>query len=119
MTNVASPLVGDVNRRIAPFSFGRSTGWGEHWIRTAPPEQMPGVFATHRGWIDPFVLLQTADPDGRNIASVLSQEGVHPVYSGALIVMADGATRVEGCAGTGEAFMVGEKNIQTIQEALP
>jgi hypothetical protein len=97
-----------VSRRIAPFSFGRSTDWNEHWIRTAPPEQAPGLFSTHRGWRDPFVLLQGEDPEGHGIASVLSQAGVNPAFSGALIVGADGTPIIEGRPGTGDALMLGE-----------
>ena len=104
-----------VNRRVAPFSFGRSTGWGEHWIRTAPPERIPGLFATRRGWTDPFALLQTEDPDGTRIASVLAQAGVYPAYSGALIVGAEGEPIIEGRAGTGESLMRSE----TVPEPLP
>jgi hypothetical protein len=109
------PLTTVVNRRVAPFSFGRPTGWSEYWIRTAPPEQIPGLFATRRGWTDPFILLRTEDPDGTDIASVLAQAGVYPAYSGALIVGADGGTIIEGQAGTGESLMRGE----TVPEPLP
>jgi len=112
------PLTTVVNRRIAPFSFGRPTGWGEHWIRTAPPEQMPGLFATRRGWTDPFALLRTEDPNGTNIASVLSQAGVYPHYSGALIVGADGGTIVEGRAGTGESLMLGERHPEPLPAVI-
>jgi hypothetical protein len=109
------PLTTVVNRRVAPFSFGRSTGWGERWIRTAPTEQIPGLFPTRRGWTDPFVLLKTGDPDGASIASVLAQAGVYPAYSGALIVGANGEPIIEGRAGTGESLMRGE----TVPELLP
>jgi hypothetical protein len=102
------PTTTVVNRRIAPFSFGRPTGWGEYWIRTAPPEQMPGLFPTHRGWVDPFELLRREDHDG-TVASVLSQAGVYPAYSGALIVGADGRAIIEGRAGSGESLMLGER----------
>src|SRR5262249_24547277 len=74
-----------ISRSVAPFSFGTSTGTGEPWIRTCPVEPVPGKFTTLRGWTDPFVLLAREDPDGRRIASVLSQEGVRTVYSGAAI----------------------------------
>jgi hypothetical protein len=39
-----------------------------------------------RGWHDPFALLEKEDPSGSEIASVLAQEGVDAVYSGALVV---------------------------------
>lgn len=103
------PLTTVVNRRVAAFSFGQPTGWGEYWIRTAPPEQAPGLFTTLRGWTDPFVLLQAEDPGGKAIASVLSQAGVLPAYSGALIVGADGGIIVEGRAGTGDSLMLGQR----------
>ncbi len=97
-----------INRRVAPFTFGRATNSGEHWIRTAPLEQMPGLYPTYRGWTDPFKLLLEADPTGVGIASVLSQAGVNPIHSGALIVGADGEMIIEGRAGTGDTLMLGE-----------
>ena len=97
-----------MNRRIAPFEFGQLTDWDERWIRTAPPMQMPGLFTTHRGWTDPFALMKSEDPDGRNIASVLSQAGVKPYCSGALIVSADGETIIEGRFGAGDTLMSGD-----------
>ena len=112
------PTTTVVNRRVAPFSFGRSTGWGEYWIRTAPPEQMPGLFSTYRGWVDPFRILQTEDPDGTGIASVLSQAGVRPVYSGALIVGADGEPIIEGRSGTGESLMLGEGRPESLPDRI-
>ena len=103
------------NRRVAPFYFGRDTAWNERWLRTAPAEQMPGLFTTHRGWIDPFVLMNKEDHKGNKIASVLSQAGVHPEFSGALIVSAQGHLIIEGRRGTGNSLMVG----QTQPEDLP
>jgi len=38
-----------INRRIAPFSFGRPTGSSEVWTRTCPHEQVPGKFTTTKG----------------------------------------------------------------------
>jgi hypothetical protein len=96
-----------INRRVAPFSFGKRTGRKEFWIRTAPTEQVPGKFTTHRGWLDPFTLLAKEDPTGERIASVLAQESVTPSYSGALIVGADNSQIIEGRHGAGEEFMQG------------
>jgi len=110
------PLTTVIGRRVAPFSFGRGTEWNERWIRTAPSEQAPGLFSTHRGWRDPFVLLQGEDPGGNGISSVLSQAGVNPVFSGALIVGADGATIIEGRRGTGDALMLGEAQPEDLPE---
>jgi hypothetical protein len=102
-----------VSRHIAPFTFGKSTGTEEYWIRTCPVVQMPGKFTTRRGWMDPFQLLQQEDPDGNAIASVLAQEGVRASYSGAVLASKgdDGAIElvIEGTVGFGDEFMVGRK----------
>src|SRR6202047_3321281 len=74
-----------VPRGLAPFSFGTSTGLAETWLRTCPVEQQPGKFTTRHGWIDPFQLLQQEDPTGKEIASVLAQQGVDAHWSGGLI----------------------------------
>ncbi|MCG7509193.1 hypothetical protein [Mesorhizobium retamae] len=97
-----------ISRRVAPFSFGRATGTAEFWTRTCPKEQVPGRFTTARGWIDPFRLLAGEDPDHRSIASVISQEGVAAVWSGAAILDAASALHVEGVPGTGDNFMLGK-----------
>jgi hypothetical protein len=102
------PLTTVINRRVAPFTFGRATGSGETWIRTAPVEQVPGKFTTLRGWTDPYEILHREDPTHEAIASVLSQEGVKPDYSGALIVGSDGRVIIEGKRGEGETLMKGE-----------
>jgi hypothetical protein len=104
-----------INRRVAPFTFGLPTGWGETWIRTAPTEQVPGKFTTHRGWQDPYALLASEDRSGTQIASVLAQQGVRPDYSGALIVGAEEKPIIEGKEGAGESLMLGE----TAPESLP
>jgi hypothetical protein len=101
------PYTTVINRRVAPFSFGRRTESGENWIRTAPIEQEPGRFTTWRGWLDPFDLVQSEDPDGNLITSVIAQEGVRPEYSGALIVGAAGELIIEGKRGSGESLMIG------------
>lgn len=104
---VPVPRTTVVNRRIAPFSFGRSTGSGEWWMRTAPARQTPGHFTTIRGWADPFKLLEQEDPD-REIASVLSQEGVSALFSGATLpALDDPGHIVEGVPGWGDSFMLG------------
>jgi hypothetical protein len=95
------------SRRVAPFSFGRPTGSSEFWIRTAPSVQQPGLFTTHRGWLDPFGLLSTEDPQGDQIPCVLAQVAIPAKYSGACIATADGTALVEGRSGDGEAFMLG------------
>lgn len=72
-------------RQLPPFSFGKSTGTAEVWIRTCPVEQDPGKFTTQRGWLDPYNLMAKEDPQGTKISSLLAQEGVDALYSGALI----------------------------------
>jgi hypothetical protein len=109
------PMTTVINRRVAPFTFGLSTGSGETWIRTAPVEQMPGKFTTLRGWSDPYEILHREDPTHEAIASVISQEGVKPVYSGALIVGTGGRLIVEGKRGEGETLMLG----RTLPEKIP
>ena len=104
-----------VSRRVAPFSFGRDTGSREVWTRTCPIEQEPGRFTTVKGWVDPFQLLAVEDPEGRAIASVLAQGAVVARHSGATITDRDGEPVIEGAAGEGDRFMLGEKS----PEALP
>lgn len=104
-----------INRRVAPFTFGRPTDSREVWIRTSPHEQAPGRFTTVKGWLDPFKLLQTEDASNSEIASVLSQAAVPAVYAGAAILAADGKLVIEGKSGEGDTFMKGESP----PEALP
>jgi hypothetical protein len=116
------PYTTVINRRIASFSFGRRTESGESWIRTAPIEQEPGRFTTWRGWLDPFALLQSEDPAGNLIASVVAQDGVRSEYSGASIVGATGELIIEGRFGSGESLMIGtalpEKIPSDVQEGV-
>lgn len=102
------PYTTVINRRVAPFTFGRPTGSSEVWFRTSPTEQVPGKFTTVKGWVDPFALIEREDPAGSQIASVLSQAAIPARYSGAAIVTADDKLVVEGAAGEGDAFMKGD-----------
>lgn len=101
------PATTVINRRVAPFAFGRATRSGETWIRTAPVEQVPGKFSTHHSWLDPFELIRTEDPDNGQIVSLLSQDGVRQTYSGALIVGREGQIIIEGKRGEGQTLMMG------------
>ncbi len=112
------PLAQVFPRGAAPFSFGRDTGIAEPWIRTCPTEQMPGKFTTHRGWMDPYALMQREDPEGTAIASILAQRGVDARYSGALISQPDGEVLVEGVSGFGDHFMVGERAPERLPEQV-
>ena len=109
------PMTTVISRRIAPFVFGTETRSAERWIRTCPTEQAPGRYTTHHGWLDPFLLMNSEDPNGTEISSVISQHAVNAQYSGALIVNNIGEPVIEGMKGEGEAFMLG-----TVQaEVLP
>lgn len=99
-----------IPRRIAPFSFGRTAGGDSVWIRTCPAEPEPGLYTTHKGWLDPFALLSREDPDHARIASVISQAGVPAHHSGAALVDAEGVIVVEGVSGEGDSFMLGTAN---------
>lgn len=96
-----------ISRRIAPFSFGLDTKSVETWMRTAPVVQRPGLFTTTHGWVDPYAIMHKEDPEGTEIASILAQQGVNSVWSGALITDADLKPIVEGCSGDGAEFMLG------------
>ena len=96
-----------VCRRVAPFSFGRATDTRTKWLRTSPKEPSPGKFASVRGWTDPFALMNVEDRD-REIASMLIQDEVPPVYSGALVTTAEGGVLIEGVRGTGDRLMMGK-----------
>jgi hypothetical protein len=103
-----------ISRNVRPFAFGRSTGTGETWIRTCPKEPVPGKFATLCGWTDPFKLLADEDPDGKQLVSVLSQEGVRAAFSGASIGTEHGEILIEGVQGIGAEFMLGQKAAQQL-----
>lgn len=107
-----------VNRRVAPFTFGSSTGSHEHWIRTSPHEQIPGKFTTTRGWIDPFRLIAEEDPRHEWIASILSQQAVPALWSGACAESVDGNVHVEGVEGAGAAFMLGDASPAEIPQPV-
>jgi hypothetical protein len=96
-----------LGRRIAPFEFGRATGSTEVWTRTCPSEPHPGVYTTVKGWTDPFALLQTEDPEGKVLASILRQDAVRAEHSGGAIVTSDGRLTVEGRPGEGDRLMLG------------
>jgi hypothetical protein len=112
------PLTTVFPRRLAPFTFGEATGIGEPWIRTAPTEQVPGKYTTQRGWTDPYALMQSEDPAGTALAAVLSQRGVDAQWSGALLSQPDGSVLIEGTAGFGDQFMVGERGPEQIPSSV-
>ena len=98
-----------VARNVAPFSFGRPTGTGEWWLRTAPKQPVAGKYTTVFGWSDPFALLDREDTEGV-VAAVLSQEGVDAGYSGATKPSEyPKPDLVQGVQGRGDRFMLGEQ----------
>ena len=58
--------------------------------------------------------MQNEDPDGSVLASVIAQQGVKAEYSGAAIEASDGELIVEGAKGTGEGFMQGTVQPQSL-----
>ncbi len=112
------PATTVIPRLLAPFSFGQPTRSGEIWIRTCPVVQDPGHFTTQRGWCDPYRLLSEEDPDGTQIASTLAQEGIDALFSGSLIVQADGEVKIEGTHGYGDKFMVGVAEVEALPEGV-
>ncbi len=106
---VRVPRTTVISRRVAPFTFGEHSDTGEVWTRTAPSQQSPGKYTTVRGWTDPFSLLTTEDPQGDRIPSILSQDGVAAIFSGATLPSRDGNVVVEGVEGFGDGFMLGRR----------
>jgi hypothetical protein len=107
-----------INRRVAPFIFGQSTGSAEIWCRTAPVEQTPGKFTTTHGWTDPFRIMSEEDPAHELIASIIGQASVEPVWSGASIVLSTGEIATEGVRGAGDAFMQGSVRSEQLPSAV-
>ena len=98
-----------LSRRVRPFTFGVETGSAEVWTRTSPAEPQPGLFSTYSRWVDPYALMQSEDPDGSALASVVCQLNVDAEFSGALLVDESGDVTMEGVGGSGEDFMLGRK----------
>jgi hypothetical protein len=98
-----------IPRRLPAFTFGRTTGSQEYWLRTCPIEPVPGFFSTVRGWSDPFKLLEREDTEGTKLVSVLCQESVPACFSGKALTRQNGEALIEGVRGEGDAFMVGKR----------
>jgi len=107
-----------ISRVVAPFTFGQDTGVSEVWIRTAPVVRTPGKFSTFKGWVDPFKLLSEEDPGHDKIASVLCQQAVKPIYSGSMLTDANNEPLIEGVAGRGDLFMVGQAITEKVSEVV-
>ena len=107
-----------IPRLIAPFHFGNHTGVAETWIRTSPAERTSGKFSTFKGWVDPYALLQKEDPENNKIASVLSQQAVDAIYSGSLITDVNQKPIIEGVKGSGDSFMLGIAESESLPHGL-
>ncbi|GAB3332755.1 hypothetical protein GCM10027299_39610 [Larkinella ripae] len=107
-----------ISRRVAPFQFGLETGIPEIWTRTAPFTRTPGKFTTQFGWLDPFKLLATEDPEQNEIASVLCQQAVEAIYSGSLVTTESDKPYVEGRRGRGDTFMVGTEGVEQLPDEV-
>jgi hypothetical protein len=75
----------------------------------APPGTGAGQIHHHQGLAYPFRLLNAEDPTGEAISAVLSQAAVPASFAGAAITDAHGEVVVEGAAGEGDRFMLGQK----------
>ena len=123
-----------VNRRVAPFSFGRTTGSSEYWVRTSPNESEPGKYPTEFGWRDPFALMTEVDarickeneertrrcpplPELAPLSSVVGQESVAAAASGSLITRETGPV-MEGVRGFGDAFMIGGQEDENLPDGV-
>lgn len=113
------PRTTAITRKVAPFTFGTETTSKEKWIRTCPIVKEPGKYYTGSSWEDPFKLIAQEEEKGNNevnIASILSQDSVEAVYSGASFVRLDEKDDlIEGVAGNGDDFMIGIQG----KESLP
>jgi hypothetical protein len=111
-----------LSRNVAPFTFGKPTGIYEKWIRTCPISKEPGKFYTGYGWVDPYELMENEEKKGTqniNIASVISQLSVNARYSGAAFVRTfEDYDVIEGVAGRGDAFMVGERERENLPDEV-
>lgn len=107
-----------IARKVAPFSFGQETGLKEKWIRTCPAKKEPGKYYSGFDWVDPFELMKVEESKGTeniDLASILSQNAVEAIFSGASFVKADQKyDLIEGVAGKGDKFMLGERNTETL-----
>ena len=116
--NLPVPFTTVILRNLPPFSFGKKTGSFEKWIRTSPVEKEPGKYHTGKTWMDPFLLMNEEEKKGNNstnIASILSQDNVDAVYSGASIIKSSISDDIiEGVKGNGDSFMIGEMNCMDI-----
>jgi len=104
-------------RKVAPFTFGESTGSDVKWLRTSPRTPEPGFFPTVRGWTDPFTLMQSVVGQER-LSAIIIQEEVLAHFSGALLTDRDEKPIIEGVTGFGDDFMLGRVGPSQLDEDL-
>lgn len=111
--DIMVPQTTVISRNIAPFTFGKPTGLYKKWIRTCPVVKEPGKYYTGDKWVDPFKLMNDEESKGDsdiNIASILSQDAVEALFSGASIIKSNmDEDIIEGVLGYGKDFMIGEE----------
>lgn len=111
-----------IPRAVAPFTFGKETGSYEKWIRTCPIIKEPGKYYTGDSWVDPFKLMNLEETKGCNsvnIASILSQDAVEPIFSGGAIVKKNSDYDIiEGVIGKGDSFMIGNESIYKLPKEV-
>lgn len=110
--DVPVPKTCVIPRNVAPFFFGQPVGTFENWIRTCPEIPEPGYYTTKFGWEDPFELIKEQDNEytKTKIQSILSQENVNPLWSGALLPGKNNDIPfIQGVDGRGDRFMIGAK----------
>lgn len=112
------PKTRAITRKLGFFEFGRPTSSDIRWIRTCPTEPQPGMYSTVRRWTDPFVLMSEEDPTATSISSLLIQDEVKPLYSGAAVAGVLGTPIIEGVSGTGEKLMLGDATPDQLPKSL-
>jgi hypothetical protein len=116
-------------RRLFPFCFGDSTGTSTQWTRSSPEIKVRGYYPTSSRWRDPYRLLlssnslsrtqsRTSPPTLPELASVLFQAGVKPLYSGRMIPPGTADPWIAGVRGRGDAFMLGNKRAGALPSAV-
>lgn len=106
------------NKLIAPFSFGSDTGGETVWTRTCPSVPVPGRYLTEHAELDPFGVMDAEDPERQILASCLSQQNVPAKFSGTVLTTVDGNLVMEGVAGSGDDYMLGNTSPVVLPESV-
>lgn len=106
------------NKLIEPFSFGSDTMGDTVWTRTCPSVPVPGKFLTEHAKLDPFAVMDADDPEKQFLASCLIQQDVPAKYSGTVLTSVDGELVIEGVAGSGDNYMLGNASPVLLPEVV-